>query len=75
MLFGDLVIAHSLIEELGPRRTDTMLALLEFPDLPLSRSDQEAFTQFLGKLQDQFGDTHDVLSQLRAVIEEQGPCP
>lgn len=70
-----MVIAHSLIEELGPRRTSTVLALLETPDLSLAPQDAEALRAFTARLAEQFGPQHAAVRQLQAAAPEASDCP
>ncbi len=62
-----MVIAYSLIEELGSRRTSTFLALLETPDLSLAPQDRAVLASFIDRLAEQFGTEHAAVRQLRAV--------
>lgn len=75
VLFGDLVIAHSLIEELGDRRTKTFLALLECPELELAPADREAYGRFVQRLSEQFGPDCQVVTQLESVDRANPSCP
>lgn len=70
-----MVIAHSLIEELGPRRTTSFLVLLEHPELELPPSDQEALERFTERLAEQFGPECRAVRQLRSALRDRGPCP
>lgn len=75
VLYGDMVIAHSLVEELGSRRTNSILVLLEHPELELAPSDQEALERFIERLSEQYGPENGAVRQLRSVLRDRGPCP
>ena len=75
VLFGEMIIAHSLIEELGDRRTRTFLALLECPDLELAHADREALDRFVTRLSEQLGADCMAVSQLRSFRKDSPPCP
>ena len=75
VLFGEMIIAHSLIEELGDGRTRTFLALLECPDLELAHADWEALDRFVTRLSEQLGPDCRAVSQLRSPMKEPQPCP
>ena len=70
-----MVIAHSLIEELGPRRTGTLLALLEMPDLGLAPRDAEALASFIERVALHYGEDHLVVRQLQAAAPPAADCP
>ena len=75
MLFGDLVIAHSLIASLGERRVNAILAMLENPELLLADSDRYAFERFLDRLADHYGPDMPALRQLSVLRRSVADCP
>ncbi len=75
VLFGDMVIAHSLLEELGERRTTFILAMLENPELELAPSDKAAFSRFLQRLEDHYGRDMPACRQLRVISGDAAECP
>lgn len=75
VLFGDMVVAHSLLEELGSRRTSTFLVLLETPELELAPQDRAALSDFIDRLAEQFGPEHAAVKQLQEVAPAKVDCP
>ena len=75
MLLGGVVIARSLIDELGDRRTKTLLALLEYPEFELAPADRQAYARFVMRLSEQLGPDSRAVEQLRFLAEEQSLCP
>jgi len=75
VLFGDMVITHTLVSELGERRVNTLLAMLENPDLQLTPSDRHAFEQFLARLESHFGSELPAVRQLRVLSGPADGCP
>ena len=70
-----MIIAHSLVEELGARRTNTILAMLENPELELAPADQAAFRRFLERLADNYGQEAPEVRQLLAIRPDKPECP
>lgn len=76
MLYGDMIIAHTLIEELGSRRAEAFLALLEQPHPPLSQVDSDALQRFIARVEEQFGNGSQVAEQFRRLSPPEGDgCP
>lgn len=65
MLYGDMIIAHALIEELGSRRAEAFLSLLEQPHPPLAQVDAAALQRFIERVEEQFGGGSRVADQFR----------
>ena len=71
-----MLIAHSLIEELGSRRATTFLAGLEMPDLQLAPHDRQALTRFLERVAEHYGPEHETIVQLRRLNPDRSDgCP
>lgn len=70
-----MIIAHSLIASLGERRANTILAMLENPDLSLASSDRHAFNRFLDRLIEHYGPEQAAVRQLAHLRKESPDCP